>query len=178
MAVKGTVAKAARWGIDKIKGGLGVDPQPDWRPGLSAPSAGTVPASSTAAESAPTPEPNAARSDSLVHNIVQPPEKWGLGAIQDKAVSILRGIYDPEMPVNILDLGLVYQLRLEVGGQLHVYMTLTSPACPMGEQLRQSVITGLRSLRGVESVHVHLVWEPAWNPQNLPEHVRLELGMF
>jgi probable FeS assembly SUF system protein SufT len=90
---------------------------------------------------------------------------------------VLRTVYDPEIPVNILDLGLVYARRVE-GKKISIDMTLTAPACGMGDVLRAEVTQRLRQVPNVEEVEVRLVFEPLWNRSMLSEVAKLELGMF
>lgn len=90
---------------------------------------------------------------------------------------VLRTVYDPEIPVNILDLGLVYARRVE-GHRVSIDMTLTAPACGMGDVLRAEVARRLEQVPGVEAVEVKLVFTPLWNRSMLSEAAKLELGMF
>lgn len=100
------------------------------------------------------------------------------GAINPAHVDqALRSVYDPEIPVNILDLGLVYERRIE-GRQILIRMTLTAPACGMGDVLRAEVAQRLRQIPNVDDVTVDLVFEPLWNRSMLSEVAKLELGMF
>jgi probable FeS assembly SUF system protein SufT len=90
---------------------------------------------------------------------------------------VLRTVYDPEIPVNLLDLGLVYARRVE-NKKVSIDMTLTAPACGMGDVLRAEVARRLREVPNVEEVEVNLVFEPLWNRSMLSEVAKLELGMF
>ncbi len=90
---------------------------------------------------------------------------------------VLRTVYDPEIPVNILDLGLVYARRIE-GKTISIDMTLTAPACGMGDVLRAEVTRRLQRVPNVERVEVNLVFTPQWNRSMLSEVAKLELGMF
>ena len=94
----------------------------------------------------------------------------------------LRGCYDPEIPVNIVDLGLIYRVHvteLEDGGKwVQVEMTLTAPGCGMGQVLADDVDATIRRLPGVEKVEVDVVFDPPWSPDAMTEEARLELGMF
>jgi probable FeS assembly SUF system protein SufT len=90
---------------------------------------------------------------------------------------VLRTVYDPEIPVNLLDLGLVYARRVE-NRKVSIDMTLTAPACGMGDVLRAEVTQRLREVPNVEEVEVNLVFEPLWNRSMLSEVAKLELGMF
>lgn len=100
------------------------------------------------------------------------------GAIRLEHVDqVLRTVYDPEIPVNILDLGLVYARRVE-GRKISIDMTLTAPACGMGDVLRAEVAQRLRQVPNAQDVEVNLVFEPLWNRSMLSEVAKLELGMF
>ncbi|MCB9668073.1 MAG: putative Fe-S cluster assembly protein SufT [Alphaproteobacteria bacterium] len=94
----------------------------------------------------------------------------------------LRGCFDPEIPVNIVDLGLIYRLNVtdtEAGGKwVQVEMTLTAPGCGMGQVLADDVDATIRRIPGVEKVEVDLVFDPPWSPDLMTEEARLELGMF
>ena len=90
---------------------------------------------------------------------------------------VLRTVYDPEIPVNILDLGLVYARRVE-GHRVSIDMTLTAPACGMGDVLRAEVAQRLRQVPNVEGVEVNLVFDPLWNRTMLSDVAKIELGMF
>lgn len=90
---------------------------------------------------------------------------------------VLRTVYDPEIPVNLLDLGLVYARRVE-GHRVSIDMTLTAPACGMGDVLRAEVAHRLKQVPNVDAVEVNLVFDPPWNRSMLSEVAKLELGMF
>lgn len=91
---------------------------------------------------------------------------------------MLRTIYDPELPVNIFDLGLVYKLQTSESGQVNVEMTLTSPNCPVAQTFPDTVREKLLCVPGVTSVEVSLVWEPTWNRDSMSEAAKLQLGML
>jgi FeS assembly SUF system protein len=100
-------------------------------------------------------------------------------ALQDKIVAdVLRNIYDPEIPVNIYDLGLIYELKVEPSGEVHVKMTLTAPGCPVAGILMMEVQDKIKQLPGVKDVKVELVWDPPWEPSRMSEAARLQLGMM
>ncbi|MEM1311918.1 MAG: iron-sulfur cluster assembly protein [Patescibacteria group bacterium] len=92
-------------------------------------------------------------------------------------INLLKTVYDPEIPVNIWDLGLVYAIDLQENGDVDIAMTLTSPNCPAIDILPQQVQTVVESIAEGD-VHVDLVWEPAWDRSMLSEEVRLDLGMI
>ena len=97
--------------------------------------------------------------------------------IRDEVIEALRTVYDPEIPVNIYELGLIYQIEIVQDADVKVSMTLTSPMCPVAESLPPEVETKLRALPGVGNASVELVWEPPWDPSKRTEAARLQLGM-
>jgi FeS assembly SUF system protein len=101
-----------------------------------------------------------------------------LAALEQRVVAALRTIYDPEIPVNIYDLGLVYELRVGPSGSVKVRMTLTAPGCPVAQSFPGTVEQAIRSVRGVTEAHVELVWDPPWSRERMSEAARLELGML
>ena len=88
----------------------------------------------------------------------------------------LRAVKDPELGLNIIDLGLVYDVEMNEAGQVHVRMTLTSPGCPAGGEIIQGVRDVAGELEGVTGVDVELVWEPYWTPEKMDPRVRAFLG--
>ena len=101
-----------------------------------------------------------------------------LVALQDRIVEKIRTCYDPEIPVNIYDLGLIYEVKVEPTGQVNVKMTLTSPACPAAGTLPGEVEDKITVLPGVKGVKVDVVWEPTWDKSMMSEAARLQLGFF
>lgn len=98
--------------------------------------------------------------------------------IEEKAIELLRTVYDPEIPVDIYSLGLVYRIDLSDEGNLTVDMTLTAPNCPMADFIFEDVRIKLESIDGVKSVTVNLVFEPEWNKDMMSEEAKLELGFL
>jgi FeS assembly SUF system protein len=98
--------------------------------------------------------------------------------LEDRIVSVLKTVFDPEIPVDIYELGLIYDIDVEPGGVVKVRMTLTSPACPVAGSLPGEVEQRVQGVAGVERAEIELVWEPPWNPSMMSEAARLELGMF
>lgn len=88
----------------------------------------------------------------------------------------LRGVKDPELNLNIIDIGLVYEVEVEESGAVHVRMTLTSPGCPAGAEIVGDVKRTVEELEGVTSVDVEIVWEPYWTPERMDPRVRAFLG--
>jgi FeS assembly SUF system protein len=98
--------------------------------------------------------------------------------VENGIVEALKTVFDPEIPVNIYELGLIYDVDLQEGGRVEVKMTLTSPGCPVAGSLPGEVKTKVESVPGVASAKIDLVWDPAWNPSMMSEAARLQLGMF
>ena len=107
----------------------------------------------------------------------QAPAASGPDAIRERVIEQLRTVFDPEIPVNIYELGLIYEVNVDDAGQVGIRMTLTSPMCPAAEQLPPEVESKARGVAGVSGVQVDLVWEPTWNPSMMSEAARLDLGM-
>lgn len=100
------------------------------------------------------------------------------GALRDRIVEAIKSIYDPEIPVNIYDLGLIYEVQIDPSRNINVVMTLTSPHCPVAESMPAEVEARVRLVPGTADVSVELTWEPAWNPDSMSDEAKLELGMF
>lgn len=99
-------------------------------------------------------------------------------AIQDRVVQALRTVYDPEIPLNIYDLGLVYGVDVGDNGKVHVRMTLTAPGCPVAGSLVQEVHDRVRSVPGVSHAKTELVWDPPWTRERMSMEAQLELGLL
>lgn len=97
---------------------------------------------------------------------------------RENLIAALRTIYDPEIPVNIYDLGLIYALDIARDGRVDIDMTLTAPACPVAGTFPDTVESRLMEVPGVAEVHVNLVWEPAWSMELIPDEVKLQLGLL
>lgn len=100
-----------------------------------------------------------------------------LQTVEEKVIGVLRTIYDPEMPVNIYDLGLIYDIATDPSGVVTIRMTLTAPGCPVAEALVWEVESKIRTIPGVAAVNVDLVWDPPWNQSMMSEAARILLGM-
>ena len=98
--------------------------------------------------------------------------------IEEKVVEMLRTVYDPEIPVDIYSLGLVYRIELADSGELAVDMTLTAPNCPMADFILEDVRMKLESIDGVSAVTVNIVFEPEWTQDMMSEEAKLELGLL
>jgi FeS assembly SUF system protein len=99
-------------------------------------------------------------------------------AIREEVVERLKTIFDPEIPVNIYELGLIYGVEVSEDGVAHITMTLTTPMCPAAEELPPAVETKARSVSGVTAVQLDLVWEPPWTPERMSDAAKLDLGMI
>ncbi|VVT24801.1 FeS assembly SUF system protein [Sphingomonas aurantiaca] len=100
------------------------------------------------------------------------------GAVYDAIIDALKDIYDPEIPVNIYDLGLIYGVEVTEEGHAVVTMTLTTPNCPVAESMPMEVEMRVGAVPGVGVAEVNLVWDPAWDPQKMSDEAKLELGML
>jgi len=98
--------------------------------------------------------------------------------LEAEIIEAMRDVYDPEIPVNIYDLGLIYEIDVDEFGVVEIDMTLTSPACPVAGSLPGEVEQKVRGVPGVIDVHLELVWEPAWSMDRMSEDAKLELGFF
>ena len=111
----------------------------------------------------------------------QPAEVPTVGAggdLQAAIVETLKTIYDPEIPVDIYELGLIYDVAVSEDGDAIVTMTLTTPHCPVAESLPQEVELRVLSVPGIRDAEVKLVWDPPWDPSKMSDEARLELGML
>ena len=100
------------------------------------------------------------------------------GALYEAVVDALKEIYDPEIPVNIYDLGLIYGVDLSNDGDAVVTMTLTTPHCPVAESMPGEVEMRVSAVPGIRDAEVNLVWDPPWDPQKMSDEAKLELGML
>jgi FeS assembly SUF system protein len=112
----------------------------------------------------------------------EPKEPAQISTIEQKLIEaqvteMIRTCYDPEIPVNIYELGLIYDVRVALDGGVLVTMTLTSPACPAAQSLPRDIEMKAKTVPGVTAVKVNVVWDPPWNPSMMSEAARLELGM-
>ncbi len=99
-------------------------------------------------------------------------------SLEEQVIDALRTVYDPEIPVNVYELGLVYGVDINPGNEVIVRMTLTAPGCPVAGSLPVEVEQKILSIDGVTSARVDLVWDPPWNPGMMSEVAKLQLGMF
>jgi len=99
-------------------------------------------------------------------------------ALFEPVLEALKTVRDPEIPVNLVDLGLIYELLVKKGGFVYIEMTLTTPACPVAQSMPGEVETAVRGVEGVNDVRVKLVWSPPWDRDRMSEEARLELGLL
>ncbi|WP_455221228.1 SUF system Fe-S cluster assembly protein [Kaarinaea lacus] len=98
--------------------------------------------------------------------------------LEEKVITVLKTIYDPEIPVNIYDLGLIYDIDIYGHNDVTVTMTLTSPHCPVAESLPAQVECTIKAIEGISSVVVELVWDPPWDKNRMSEEAQLMLDMY
>jgi FeS assembly SUF system protein len=109
---------------------------------------------------------------------VERPEGEDDPALFEPVLDALRTVRDPEIPVNIVELGLIYELTVKQGGVVYVEMTLTTPACPVAQSMPGEVENAVASVPGVSDVRVNLVWTPPWDRDRMSEEAKLELGLL
>ena len=97
--------------------------------------------------------------------------------IKSKVIEAVKKIYDPEIPVNIYELGLIYKIDVDEKNRVNVDMTLTSPNCPVAESLPNEVKENIKKVEGVSDVNLNLVWEPPWDKDKMSEAAKLELNL-
>ena len=102
----------------------------------------------------------------------------GIPVRESAIVDALRTVFDPEIPVNIYDIGLIYGIEIRPDGAVAIKMTLTAPGCPAAQELPQAVKESVANVPGVASSEVEVVWDPVWNPSMMSEAARLQLGFF
>lgn len=98
--------------------------------------------------------------------------------IEEKIIEMLKTVYDPEIPVNVYDLGLIYKVDVSDTGETSIDMTLTAPNCPAADFIAEDVRQKVESVKGVTSATIHLVFEPEWNKDMMSEEAKLELGFL
>lgn len=98
--------------------------------------------------------------------------------LENKIVDVLKTIYDPEIPVDIFELGLIYEVRIENEGDVNIDMTLTSPNCPVAETMPKEVEEKVQAIEGVKTAKVHIVFDPPWDKDMMSEEAKLELGFL
>ena len=99
-------------------------------------------------------------------------------SLRQRVETVLRSVYDPEIPVNICELGLIYSLEISAEGAIDIKMTLTAPNCPAAGAMPAEIEAKIRAIEGVIDAHVELVWDPPWDKSRMSEAARLELGLM
>ncbi len=99
-------------------------------------------------------------------------------ALGEEVIETIKTCYDPEIPVNIYELGLIYKIDIDDDDVVHIDMTLTSPHCPVAESLPIEVQDKVKAVEGVKDCEINLVWDPPWHPSMMTEEAQLELGMI
>ena len=100
-----------------------------------------------------------------------------MSEIKNKVIEEIKKIYDPEIPVNIYELGLIYKVEVNNQNKVEIDMTLTSPNCPVAESLPKEVKDNIMKIKGVSDVNLNLVWEPPWDKEKMSESAKLELNL-
>ena len=108
----------------------------------------------------------------------EPLSEEALAQLTDQLIAQLKTVYDPEIPVDIYELGLIYEVRVDPGNDVHIRMTLTSPACPVAETLPPEVEQKVRNIPDVNNAKVELTFEPPWDKEMMSEEARMELGFW
>jgi len=98
--------------------------------------------------------------------------------LKPRVVDVICSVFDPEIPVNIFELGLIYDIIVDAQSKVTIHMTLTSPACPSAQQLPNEVWSRVKAIDGVSDCHVEIVWEPPWSPDRMSDVARLQLGLM
>ena len=97
--------------------------------------------------------------------------------LEERIVDVLKTVYDPEIPVNIYDLGMIYKIDVQEDGSVDMYMTFTAPNCPAADFILEDVRTKVESVDGITTANVNLVFEPAWDQSMMSEEAKVELGL-
>ena len=100
------------------------------------------------------------------------------GYIEQKIISVLETVYDPEIPVNIYELGMIYNIKVDEEVNVEITMTLTSPSCPVAESLPGEVRQRIKDIEDIKDVKINLVWEPPWNKDMMSDEAKLNLGFL
>ncbi|MFT5110842.1 MAG: FeS assembly SUF system protein [Parasphingorhabdus sp.] len=108
----------------------------------------------------------------------QSTELSGFDELHDHVIAALKEIFDPEIPVNIYDLGLIYTVNIDPEANVAIDLTLTAPGCPVAQTFPATIEGEVNSVEGVNETHVELVWDPPWTPDRMTEAAKLELGFF
>ncbi|MGQ9658706.1 MAG: DUF59 domain-containing protein [Thermochromatium sp.] len=124
-------------------------------------------------------EPEAQGEDTAVlHEEEIKGERLDPEQLREPIIAALRGVHDPEIPVNIYDLGLIYRIDIAANGDVSIDMTLTAPGCPIASMMPLMVKSAVERVAGVGQVGVQLVWDPPWSAANMSDEARLQLGLM
>jgi len=110
-------------------------------------------------------------------NVLTAEDVQALQPLYEKVITALKGVYDPEIPVNIYDLGLIYELNINPAREVYIKMTFTAPNCPMADEVLQEVRESVEAVPTVAKVEIELTFEPVWDKSMLSEEARVELGL-
>jgi FeS assembly SUF system protein len=121
-------------------------------------------------------EAKAAAADAVERRSATPPDE--MARLTDEIVSALKTVYDPEIPADIYELGLIYKVDIDDDRMVNIEMTLTSPNCPSAEQLPQHIENAVGGVPGVREAKVNIVWNPPWDPSRMSDEARTELNMW
>jgi FeS assembly SUF system protein len=122
-------------------------------------------------------DPDAGKPLAAKPPLPEPLSTDAIHQLKDRIVQVLCGIFDPEIPVNIYELGLIYDIEIAPSGQVVIHMTLTSPACPVAGSLPGEVQRKVHAIGNVTDVKVDLVWDPPWDKDRMSEAAKLQLGL-
>ncbi len=118
---------------------------------------------------------NIEKAEAAEHEI---PAQTRLAQAKERIIEQLRMVFDPEIPINIYDLGLIYEINIDENNKAHLLMTLTAPGCPAAGILPNQVAEAARKAEGIVDAEVELTFDPPWNQSMMPEFVKLELGLY
>ncbi len=116
------------------------------------------------------------RTEAAASGAQAPLDEKALSELRADVLAALKTVYDPEIPVNIYDLGLVYDVDVAASGDVRVEMTLTAPGCPVAASMPGMVRQALEPVRGIGAIDVEIVWDPPWDPSRMSDEAKLELG--
>ena len=121
-------------------------------------------------------EAKPAAADAVERQSAIPPDE--MARMMDQIVGALKTIYDPEIPADIYELGLIYKVDIDDDRMVNIEMTLTSPNCPSAEELPQQIKNAVAGVRGVREAKLNIVWDPPWDPSRMSDEARTELNMW
>ena len=112
------------------------------------------------------------------HPAAAPLDEQQRQAVKAKVIDALKLVYDPEIPINVYDLGLIYDVTVQPSGRVKVEMTLTSPACPVAQEMPEMVRSRVKTVDQVTDAQVDIVWDPPWTPERMSDEAKVALDMF